>query len=428
MSKKLRELQSKKSALVTSMRAITDKASAEKRDVTDEEQKTFDAHKAELDKLSVAITNEQALIEAESGVDIPANATITVDENIASDPKLGFNSFGEFAAKVRAAGAKANPQLDARFAAVPALFMGEGVGQDGGFLVPPEFAREIFTLSQTEESLLPLTDNVELGESSNSMVFPKDETTPWGTDGVRAYWGNEAGAATGTKGKLGTAQLRLNKLIALVPITDELLGDASALGSYLPSKMADSIRWKHNEAFMFGTGNGQPLGAFSSPAVEIIAKESGQATATLLPMNLAKMIARLPTGASYGRAVWMINNDVLPALFTMTLGNYPIYMPPTEGLKGSPFGALLGRPIMITQHAKSFSSEGDVLLADWKYYRTITKAGGIQVATSMHLYFDADAAAFRSTFRVDGQSKIAASIPPANGSAKLTPFVKLGAR
>jgi hypothetical protein len=68
------------------------------------------------------------------------------------------------------------------------------------------------------------------------------------------------------------------------------------------------------------------------------------------------------------------------------------------------------------------------MLADWKYYRTITKADGIQMATSLHLYFDADATAFRATFRVDGQSKIAASITPANGSKNLSPFVQLAAR
>jgi len=127
----------------------------------------------------------------------------------------------------------------------------------------------------------------------------------------------------------------------------------------------------------------------------------------------------------------MLNNDVLPALFTLTLGNYPIYLPagsPVGGLQGSPYGTLLGRPIAVTQHAKSFSSQGDVMLADWRQYQSITKAGGIQTATSMHLYFDADATAFRSTFRVDGAPKLAAPISPANGSATMSPFIQLGAR
>jgi len=121
----------------------------------------------------------------------------------------------------------------------------------------------------------------------------------------------------------------------------------------------------------------------------------------------------------------------LPALFTLTLGNYPIYLPVginVGGIQVSPYGSLLGRPVFVSQHANTFSGQGDVLLADLSYYQTITKAGGMQTATSMHLYFDADLTAFRTTFRMDGQSKLAAPISPAKGSASLSPFVQLGAR
>ena len=69
-----------------------------------------------------------------------------------------------------------------------------------------------------------------------------------------------------------------------------------------------------------------------------------------------------------------------------------------------------------------------MLLVDLSYYQTITKAGGLQTATSMHLYFDADLTAFRTTFRMDGQSKVTAPINPAKGSASMSPFIQLGAR
>ncbi len=425
-SKTLRSLQERKGKLVGAMRAINEKAAAEGRDATDEEVAAFNAHKEDLDKVNAAIEREQIVIQADSGVTIGAGAQISVEDNITQDPKLGFKTFGEFAAAVHAAGRKGNTAVDPRFAAAPSLFSGEGSGADGGFLVPPEYAREIFTLSLEEDNILPLTDNVQLGQS-NTMAFPKDESTPWGTDGVRAYWQAEGAAGTGTKINVTGARLQLHKLLALAPVSDELLADTSALGSYLPDLMARSIRWKSNEAFFFGTGVGQPAGALNSGAVEVIAKESGQAAGTLLIDNIAKMIARLPPG-SYGRAVWMLNNDVLPVLFTLKLGDHAIYIPASEGAKVNPYGTLMGRPIMITQHAKSLSSEGDVMLADWKYYRTITKAGGMETATSMHLYFDADTTAFRTTFRVDGQSKLKSAITPANGSNKLTPFIKLGAR
>ena len=218
--------------------------------------------------------------------------------------------------------------------------------------------------------------------------------------------------------------------MALVPVSDEMLDDSSALASYLPKKIGASIQWKTNEAILFGTGAGLPQGALVSGAVVTVAKDAGQATNTLSPLNLANMIARLPEG-SFPNAVWIINNDVLPALFTLTLGNYPIYIPTggvTGGVQGSPYGTLLGRPIIVSQHANTFSSQGDVILVDLSYYQTITKQGGVQTATSMHLYFDADATAFRTTFRIDGQSKIAAAISPAKGTNKLSPFVQLAAR
>jgi HK97 family phage major capsid protein len=268
------------------------------------------------------------------------------------------------------------------------------------------------------------------------MVFPKDETTPWGTTGIRAYWQGEATVATATKPVFGTNTLRLHKLMALVPVTDELLSDANALESYIPKKMGQSIRWKTNEAILYGTGAGQPKGALTGSGTDtamlIVAKDGSQTATTLTTANLANMIARLPPG-SFGRAIWLINNDVLGALFTLTLSNYPIYLPIGAGQGGvvsTPFiGVLFGRPVLISQHTNYFGQEGDIILLDLDYYRTITKAGGgLDTQTSMHLYFDADATAFRTIFRIDGQPIIATAISPARGAAKMSPFLKLAIR
>ena len=361
-------------------------------------------------------------------------SVIIVGENRAAlDPKGGFNYIGDFMKAVHGASqAQRNGfAIDKRLligAAAPGTFSGEGSGQDGGFLIPPEFGKNIFTLSLMDQALLPLTDEVNV--AGNSMAFPKDETTPWGTNGIRAYWQGEAAQAQATKPVIGLNSLRLKKLMALVPVSDEMLDDSSALASYLPSKIASSIRWKTNESILFGPGGGQPAGALNSGAVITVAKDSGQATKTLSALNLANMIARLPEG-SFPNAVWIINNDVLPSLFTLTLGNYPIYLPggtTVGGMQVSPYGTLLGRPVLVSQHANTFSSVGDVVLVDLNYYQTITKATGVETATSMHLYFDADATAFRTTFRMDGQSKIATPIAPAKGANAMSPFIQLAAR
>ena len=442
MSKKIRELQAKRAAAaqaknesLKSAGAILEKANTEARDLTDDEQAQFDSYKASADAKGAEMSRIQAQIDIEQDiaaqsafVEPVADAYISVTENADKDEKRGFKSFGDFMSSVHQA-ALPNMRPDPRLAATPSLYAGESTGADGGFLVPPEFSKEIFTLSLTEDSLLPLTDTAEI--SSNSMVIPKDETTPWGTNGIRAYWQGESSAATGTKPVLGAMALRLKKLMALVPASDEMLEDSTMLTSYLPNKIADSIRWKTNEALLFGTGGPVPFGAFSGNAVITQAKDTGQATKTLTATNLANMIARLPP-ASFGRAVWLINNDVLPALFTLTLGNYPIYFPmgnqQTGAIQTSPYGTLLGRPVIVTQHANTFSSQGDVLLADMSYVQTITKAGGFRTDTSMHIYFDADATAFRTVFRLDAQPKITAAISPAKGANSLSPFVQLAAR
>jgi HK97 family phage major capsid protein len=436
MSKQLRELQARKTTLVKEARSLTDRVAADSRDMSDEEVVAFDALRTRIDATSAAIDREAALIADEARISVGSAIGPIVTDNREADPKRGFGSLGEFMQAVYQAD-KPGKSIDGRLllgglggmsAAAPGNFSNEAAGQDGGFLVPPQFSQEIFKLSLGEDSLLPLTDNVEI--SGNSMAFPKDETTPWGTNGIRAYWQGEAASAIATKPVLGLATLRLKKLMALVPTTDELLDDANALTTYLPQKVALSIRWKANESILFGAGNGIPVGCMNAGAIVTVAKESGQATQTLVPQNLAKMIARLPPG-SFTNAVWIVNNDVLPALFTLSLGNFPIYLPTglsVGGIQISPYGTLLGRPVFVSQHANTFSSQGDVLLVDLSYYQTITKAGGMQTATSMHLYFDADLTAFRTTFRMDGQSKISNPIAPAKGSNSLSPYIQLAAR
>lgn len=431
MSAKIRNMQARKADAIKAARALTDKVAAEDRDLTADEQAEFDGYSAQIASLNASIEREQMLateeagMNAAGGIEITANSVVSVTDNVAADPKRGFRSFGEFAQAVKTSSIP-GIRPDQRLASAPTTYGNESNGADGGYAVPPQFATEIFRLSLGEDSLIPMTDNTNV--SGNSMVFPKDETTPWGTDGIRAYWQAEASAATATKPKLGTTVLRLHKLMGLVPLTDELIADTNALDSYLPSKVGDSIRWKANESILFGTGAGQPQGLLNSGAAVAVAKESGQTAATVNIANLSKMLSRLMPG-SLNNAVWLIHPSVIPQLFQLTIGNYPIFIPigGVQGVNGGQF-TLMGRPVIISQHASVLGTVGDISLLDLTYYRTITKAAGVETATSMHLYFDADATAFRAIFRLDGQSKIAAAVSPAKGSDTLSPFIQLATR
>jgi HK97 family phage major capsid protein len=192
--------------------------------------------------------------------------------------------------------------------------------------------------------------------------------------------------------------------------------------------VSERIQWKVNEAILFGTGVGQPLGVLNSAnnAAVIVAKESGQATATLNQANISKMRSRLITG-NLSKAVWIANPDILPALEGLTTGQIPIFLPPGTGIREGYDGTLNGRPLLLSEHASAFSSQGDLSLLALNGYRTITKAGGIDTATSMHIYFDANATAFRFIFRIDGKPIIKAPITPPKGNDR-SYFVTLGAR
>ena len=298
MNKKLRALLERKQKVVADARAIKTLADGENRDLTEEEAQKFDALMTDVEDLNVAVDRERALIAAEqsmSGVDLNAEGDhkITGGELAAAkDPKRGFKSMGDFAACVRNAasdGARVSDERLAMMAAAPSTYGNEGSGADGGYLVPPEFSQSIYTHSEENGSLLAMTDNNPV--SGNSMTFPKDETTPWGSNGIRAYWEAEAATATATKPALGVATQRLNKLFGLVPVTDELMADAMTLSGYLERKLGESIRWKANEALFAGNGAGQPLGILASPARVDVAKESGQAADTIVVANVAKMFA-----------------------------------------------------------------------------------------------------------------------------------------
>lgn len=434
MNKQIRALQQRKAKLVAQMREMLTAAQAsDAGDLTDEQSAEFENLRAQVEALNAQIEREElvAMNETASGVHIPDDARIQVSENRLNDPRRGWTTIGEFAQAVRSAAPGRGGRVDDRLmigAAAPTTYANEAGGQDGGFLVPPEFSATIFTLSLEEDALLPRTDDTPV--SGNSMVFPKDETTPWGTDGVRAYWQQEASQATATKPKLGVATRRLHKLMALVPITDELLDDTDALTAYLPKKTAASIRWKTDEAILFGTGAGQPWGVLNSKALVVVPKDTGQATMTLSSKNIINMVSLLPAG-SYGRSFWLMNPDVLPLLDQLALGQYPIYMPTGGGVRSmeaSPYGMLKGRPIITSEHAAQVSTQSDISLLDLSYYQSITSRGGIQTATSMHLYFDADATAFRTTFRVDGAPKLENPIKPPKSQNFRSPFVTLAAR
>jgi HK97 family phage major capsid protein len=220
--------------------------------------------------------------------------------------------------------------------------------------------------------------------------------------------------------------VRLEKLHCLVPVTDEQLEDAPLMDRYLRSRMPEAIDWEISSAMVRGTGAGQPLGILNSPALVTVSKESGQAANTLQAENLVKMYAKMPV-RSRQTAVWLVHPDLEPLLHLLKIGDTPVYQPP-GGLSDAPFARLMGRPVIPHQACSALSALGDVIFVDWRQYLAVGKAGGVRVATSMHLWFDQDVTAFKAIFRLAGQPWWSSAQANANGNGSLSPYVVLEAR
>jgi HK97 family phage major capsid protein len=351
----------------------------------------------------------------------------------------GFRSLGEMAFHVARAcrsGGITDPRLERLASAT--TYGSEGSGADGGFAVPVDFRTAIMEAVMGEDSLLPRCDQITV--SGNTFTCPYDMTTPWqSTGGVQAYWDGEAAAATQSKPALEERTIKLNKIRALVPMTEELLEDASAMDAYLRRKAPTKIAFKISLAILQGTGVGQPLGLLNSPALVTVSKEGSQVADTLVANNVIKMYSRM-YAPSRSKAVWLINQDLEPQLLKLSIpgtdntGNAVtgwgglVYLP-ANGLSGSPFGTLFGRPVIPTQACETLGDLGDIFFADLSQYLALLKSGpNPRVDVSMHLWFDQDLAAFKFVLRMGGMPWWSSAISARDGSATYSPFVTLESR
>lgn len=454
------KLKARLSELHEIAKGIQAKADAEKRDLQADEQTELDAVMAEFDQVESDIKRRERIQAQERRLAVPeqrivppsqpANATpagavaqpertgllntrlSTVEER----HRWGFRDMGDFCMSVRRA-VIAPSNIDQRLVQNAAISTpgSELSGADGGFAVPPEWRAEIMGLVDAEGSLLSMTDQQRV--AGNTITFPVDETTAHqSTGGIQAYWDSELDAITQSKPSLKDLTMKLSRLTALVPMTEELLEDAPAMAGYVTRKAGEKIAFKINDAILNGTGVGQPLGILNAPCVVSVAKITSQVAATIHAKNIVTMWSRLPA-ASQRTAVWLLNQDCLPQVYqlgfavtdgtTTNVGAGALYMGPGQLQGGAPSGTILGRPIVVTEACATVGTVGDIVLADLSKYLAVVK-GALKSDVSIHLWFDQNTTAFRFVLRMNGQPWLSAPIARKNGSNTLSHFVTLATR
>lgn len=140
-----------------------------------------------------------------------------------------------------------------------------------------------------------------------------------------------------------------------------------SLDNFLAEAFQAEFEFKLVGAIINGTGAGQPLGILNRGCVVSVSKESGQAADTIVWENINKMWARL-LPSSHQNSAWLINQNVLPQLYTMSLtvgaGGIPVYMP-AGGASGSPYSTLFGRPVIPIEQCQTVGTTGDIMLCDF---------------------------------------------------------------
>lgn len=398
---------------------------------TEAQTSEINALSEEFEKLEGQIKAEEKLQAMNAAANTSTRKTATPDSTTASTPRAevfatqkekngGFESVGHFLMAVKDAGMGKGVHKNFQNAAQ------ERIGEDGGFLVPVEIQTEIQKKMSADDSLLAKCRQFPV--SGNSLSLPIDETSPW-SGGVTAKWLGEGGQHSQSKPSFGQASWKVHKLGAFVVATDELLEDAVALEGYIKAMAPNAIVQKINEAIISGDGVAKPTGILSSGFKVMVSKESGQTADTVVYRNIAKMYSRM-LPQSRANAAWYINAAVEDQLRVLKddAGNF-IYLAPGSQANQTPYGILLGRPVIPMMGAlQALGDEGDIVFADLSYYYAVVKSGGMKNSVSTHIYFDRDQTAFKFTMRVDGSVPFKTPATTQFGNFSMSGIVTLEAR
>lgn len=301
-------------------------------------------------------------------------------------------------------------------------------GASGGFLVPETIRSEILELALEDSVIRPRATVIPM--SSPRVLVPAVDVTSHVSSvygGITAYWEAESTALNDVNPAFDRVTLDAHKLTAYTEVPNELLADGVAFEAFIARAFPRAMAFYEDNAFLNGTGVGQPQGLYNSSAAAIVTKETNQPAATIVWENIIKMYSRM-LPSSLNNAVWIVPPSAFPELATMALNvgvaGSAVWL--TNGADKAPM-TILGRPVIVTEKAKALGTQGDVTFADLSYY-LVGDRQMMTATSSPHFKFQTDQTAFKVISRVDGRVWVQSAVTPKNAGPALSPIVQLGAR
>lgn len=226
----------------------------------------------------------------------------------------------------------------------------EGVDADGGYLVPEEYdSRLIDTLE--EENIMRKLGRVitTSGEHKINIAATKPA----------AVWIEEGGALSFGDATFSQILLDAHKLHVAIKVTEELLYDnAFGLESYIIDQFGKALANAEEDAFLNGTGVGQPLGLFAKTGGGTTAETL---TAALKADDILNLIYALKR--PYRKNASFIINDKNLAAIRKLKDNNGAYMWQPSYQAGEP-DKILG----YTVHTSAYAPEDAIAFGDYSYY------------------------------------------------------------
>lgn len=402
----LKELRDKRGKAVADARAILDKAEAEKRALTAEEDASYKAAFARQEELRGQIEREEQLAEAErQAAEQALRDTDARRRRESGQPKEpGARTNPRATDEYRAAFGKwaTNGRDACTEAELRALQADNDVS--GGYMVAPE--QMVDTLVKAVDNLVFIRQRAtkfRLG-SSASMGAPALDADPADAD-----WTAEL--ATGNEDStmaFGKRELHTRPLAKRLKVSNKLIRLNGNIEALINARLAYKFGVSQEKAFLTGTGANQPLGVFIASAQGITtARDVSTGNTTTSPTFDGLISAKFGLKSAYwNSADWMFHRDVLAVVAKLKDGDGQ-YLWRESVREGEP-DRLLGRPVMMSEYAPSTLTTGLYvgILGDFSHY-WIADAIDMQIQRLVELYAETNQTGFIGRLETDGMPVLA---------------------
>ena len=304
--------------------------------------------------------------------------------------------------------------------------MAESTGAAGGFLVPAEFFAQLQAVMAEDALVRGRATKIRMRRREIDIpVLDQTGTTaglPHWFGGMRFYWAEEAALKTESDASFRQVQLVAHKLIGYTRASDELVDDSAiSLGDFLsgPLGFAGGVAWMEDFAFIQGTGAGQPLGVINAGATLVVPRAAAP------NVSLADLLNMVEDFLPSGRGVWFYTQSALSELMQINgPAANPSYVFMPSAREGVP-DTIFGMPAIRTEKCPRLGTQGDFILADWRYY-LIGDRQAATIDSTQYDYWRYDQTSWRVVHRVDGQPWLSAPLTLQDGTSQVSPFVILG--